>query len=52
MSTFKVKFFGRTKGSGKGNLIMVKRDVDADDRSKVEEALRKEYDVVNGLKIR
>jgi len=52
MTTFTVKFHGRLKGIGKGNLSLVKTDVEAPDRSKVEEVLFKTYSVVNGLKIR
>lgn len=52
MAIFTVKFHGRLKGVGKGNLSLVKTEVEAVDKSKVEEVLLKTYSVVNGLKIR
>jgi hypothetical protein len=52
MPTFTVKFQGRLKNIGKGNLSLVKTEVEAPSRDKVEETLLKTYSVVNSLKIR
>lgn len=47
---FKVKFFGAKYSKGE-QVKLVKTEVEAEDRSKVESVLRKTYSVINGLKI-
>ena len=47
---FKVKFFGAIREKHE-QVRLIKKFIDAPDRSKVEAKLRDTYGVVNGLKI-
>lgn len=51
MKTFKVKFFGSKKM--RTQIVQIKMEVEAEDRSRVEDRLRHfyKYQVINGLKI-
>lgn len=49
--SFKVKFHGRLRSEGKGNLTQVKTVIQSTDRGSVKGDLERTYSVVNGLKI-